>query len=1232
MVRNCWSLLMGLIWMGTLRAQSNQPDLSNRIQGELIRQVASLKTLEPASKFNPPVTRNLSGAIYKKTWKDSRNDMGTKASGDPVIQHKFFHAGTKASQSAQSPLAGSKMMQNYDGMSFTNVAPADPCLAQGPGHVIQMINGSQGAYFKIWDKNGNLALDKTYMYQLIGTAGYAGWGDPIVQYDVFADRYILSEFGSSNGITSFANTLIFAVSKTSNPIDGGWYIYKFTDNSAFMDYPHFSTWPHHIFGTTNDFNTAGNSYLGSSLIAFEKDKMMQGLSNPTMIRTRPHQIIPDINKQGTLAPVGISGTTPPSQQDAGLFLYYSDDNYTSSNADVDSVGMVQFIPDFSNPSNSSVQLIAQLPVAAFKSNVCAGKDCIPGGAGYDAISDRFMHRIQYRNFGSYESIVANHTVDVNYPSIPSKAGIRWYEFRNNSGSWKIQQQGTYAPDADSRWMGVININSKGQIALGFNYSGTGKFASIGFTGRNQNDPPGMMSYDETIVKAGTAYGTYGNRWGDYNDLTTDVSNDSIFWMTSMYGDVNWKTRIAAFKLEALPVHDARLSEILSPAVNGYLCDKTFTPSVIIRNTGTADLTQLKIYTQLNNGTIQGPINWTGQLSITTADSILLPPLTGVYGKNQLKVFVAAPNGFIDEQSNNDTLTQTFTIQTPLTSTFKQSFDSTAFPTDGWRVENKAGIGWEKNTTGPHTGTAAAKMDFFNNELINDEDYLLLPYVDVNQKDSVILSFWNAYAPYDNTAQYADGLAVVISTDCGQTFTEVWKKEGVALSTVIGNRTEEFIPQPDDYAFQQINLQPFIPVGTQGITIGFKGINKYGNSLYLDDVQFRTVKIASLDASIIKVEQPGSILCNKTVTPTLKIRNAGLETIDSVKIFFKINNNASDSIHWKGKLSSGQEVMVNFSGFNKNLSFASAGKYTLRFYTQWPNGKNDQQVGNDTATVLVTYFEPKPAPIKSSFETNITDWGVVSSGGHFTWEQTNLSGSSSDHAMWIKNYRFDNQGAKDDLFSPLTKIAQPDSVYLQFDVAHATQVYPGSTTLPLDTLEVLLTKDCGISFQSIYKKWGYELSTFSKNFPSLHPATDTIGFVPNGNQQWRTEWLNISAFVQNESNFQVVFRNTSHQGNNTYIDNVQISPVTLPAHLKQEGYLLVPNPFVGGFGIRHLTNPTTLKKIQVMNMMGQLIYQRNFPSNADKYIWVDMNVHPAGTYQIKMTYEDKIITERIIKIK
>lgn len=83
----------------------------------------------------------------------------------------------------------------------------------------------------------------------------------------------------------------------------------------------------------------------------------------------------------------------------------------------------------------------------------------------DALSDRLMNRLAYRNFGSYDTMVVTHSVNV--LSSGTQAGARWYEVRNVAfGTPYVYQQGSYAPDQKFRWMGSIAMDRAGNMALG----------------------------------------------------------------------------------------------------------------------------------------------------------------------------------------------------------------------------------------------------------------------------------------------------------------------------------------------------------------------------------------------------------------------------------------------------------------------------------------------------------------------------------------------------------------------------------------------------------------------------------------------------------------------------------------------------------------------------------------------------------------------------------------------
>ena len=183
---------------------------------------------------------------------------------------------------------------------------------------------------------------------------------------------------------------------------------------------------------------------------------------------------------------------------------------------------------------------------------------------------------------------------------------------------------------------------------------------------------------------------------------------------------------------------------------------------------------------------------------------------------------------------------------------------------------------------------------------------------------------------------------------------------------------------------------------------------------------------------------------------------------------------------------------------------------------------------------------------------------------------------------------------------------------------------------MDTLEVLLTTDCGQTFRSVYKKWGEDLSTVDKNFPLVFASNDTVGFVPSSVLHWRTEWIDVTKFVPANSRFQFVFRSTSNRGNNLFLDKVDISTVTLPAKLKQAGFLISPNPFEGFFTVRHVLPPTNLRAVRVTNSAGQTVAALSYNGNASNYITIDMTKYANGLYNVELIYTNDKKYQTIIK--
>ncbi|MGZ5253322.1 MAG: T9SS type A sorting domain-containing protein, partial [Flavitalea sp.] len=833
------------------------------------------------------------------------------------------------------------------------------------------------------------------------------------------------------------------------------------------------------------------------------------------------------------------------------------------------------------------------------------------GAGYDEISDRIMHRIQYRNFGTHESIVLNHTVNANYPLGNPKAGIRWYELRRTNSDWTVYQQSTFSPDEDGRFMGAININSTGQIAIAYNHSGPGKYASIYFTGRNADDPLNQMIYSETLLKEGTEFGTQGSRWGDYSDLTLDPVNDSIFWFSGMYGGTNWQTRISAFKFQSIPKVDAQIVSIITPVKDLTQCEREISPAIIIQSNGSLLLNTARIIANVD-GQTKIDYEWTGNLRLSGKDTIQLPSFLSDTGSHEMEILIEVMNE--DGNLNNNTLKQNFTILGASENAIREDFEQDLFPPAQWSLYNyqPSTQGFRRSTEAGNRSNASAVMKNFSNPVIGDIDVLAAPIVKTEEIDSLILSFDLAYKLYGQSASFADTLQVVISTDCGKTFQPVWERASTGLATVKGNITSEYIPATADWKRIRLDLKPFIGNALE-VMAGFRSKGKFGQNIYIDNVSFDRIILPERRIMISKIISPSSPVCSTSIQPVIEFSNRGKEPVTEFTIYYKLNNGNPDSLFVTGNFQPGRDTII--SSF-RQLNIPAGQISKLQVYT------NEDTVNIELTQPLIVKDE-----LKEGFENVLfppQHWSERTRNYPYNWERTNWSSATGNASALIRNFMSNSGGKKDQLVSPVIQLTNYDSVYLSFDLA-----YPANEDAT-DTLELKITQPCQEDGISIFKKWGKDLSTSANAIP-FFSNRDTSGFIPDLDE-WENKLINITSAVKSNEFFQLIFENSADKGHNLYIDNIRVYTVILPRKLKENGYIVFPNPTSGQVIIRHLEDPLDLKQVEVINSLGQVLLKLNYSGNAGRNLQLDLSRMTSGLYNIRMTYTGKVISERIIKTK
>jgi hypothetical protein len=404
-----------------------------------------------------------------------------------------------------------------------NSAPPDTTGEAGRTQYVQWVNTA----FAVFDKATGSRLygpagGNTLWSGFGGNCETTNHGDPIVQYDQLADRWVMTQFSLVTG-----NYLqCVAVSQTSDAL-GPWHRYAFS-YEHFPDYPKLAVWPTGYFITFNMFGTTGSSFTGGRVCAYDRAKMLAGqpASQVCFQSTAYPSPLPSDLEGQTLPPSG----TP---------------NYVLTRGSSTSLNLWKFTPNFASPASSTFTGPTSIPVSAY--TTATARIPQPGTSqGLDTLGDRLMYRLGYRNLGTREALTVNHSVVAG-----TVTGVRWYELNITGGVPSVRQQATYAPDAHHRWMGSIAMDRVGNIAVGYTTSSSTVRPSIRFAGREATEPLNTMSTESSLQIGGGSQTTGLARWGDYSTMAIDPVDDCTFWYTSEYlrlnGTFNWSTRVGSFK-------------------------------------------------------------------------------------------------------------------------------------------------------------------------------------------------------------------------------------------------------------------------------------------------------------------------------------------------------------------------------------------------------------------------------------------------------------------------------------------------------------------------------------------------------------------------------------------------------------------------------------------------------------------------------------------------------------
>jgi PKD repeat protein/photosystem II stability/assembly factor-like uncharacterized protein len=290
--------------------------------------------------------------------------------------------------------------------------------------------------------------------------------------------------------------------------------------------------------------------------------------------------------------------------------------------------------------------------------------------------------------------------------------------------------------------------------------------------------------------------------------------------------------------------------------------------------------------------------------------------------------------------------------------------------------------------------------------------------------------------------------------------------------------------------------------------------------------------------------------------------------------------------------------------NPIVTYSASGIYSVTLTVSNINGSNSH-----TTTSYINVTSALAIPFAEGFSTSVTppNWTNYDANSNgVVWQQSTSAGGfgTSSESAFFDNYDYDVSGQYDELRTPQYDFTSSSHPILTFDRAYCR--WSGGY---YDSLAVLASTDCGVTFNLLYIKGYSNLATAPDNSSTM--------FVPSATQ-WDNDTIDLISYA-GQNNVMIAFQNRGHYGQALYIDNINLMTSVGIHELQNNQQISVyPNPSAGQFNFSGLEKGN---KIEVFDMTGRIISETKASTDIEE---INISEKAKGIYFYRITNENKLI--------
>lgn len=384
---------------------------------------------------------------------------------------------------------------------------------------------------------------------------------------------------------------------------------------------------------------------------------------------------------------------------------------------------------------------------------------------------------------------------------------------------------------------------------------------------------------------------------------------------------------------------------------------------------------------------------------------------------------------------------------------------------------------------------------------------------------------------------------------------------------------------------------------------------------------RCGKVALPQDALSAIKATVDLTCSNVITPTLEVKNEGsVNAITALTLNPIIDGVAGTPVPWTGNIAPGATATITLNSVN---SPNVMGSHTFSCDIDLPVTLYNL-IKNNTRQSYMVSGAYQATPVAEGFSNAVfppAGFGIINPDNGPGWSRSTVTGAYNISPLASVKYDFFTNtviGDKDELYLPPMDLSSATIPVLYFDMAYAQR-----TSSSDDVLDILVSDDCGATWTAVFSDHGASLSTAA---PSIYAYVPD----PNNNSHWRT--LEVDLGNYKKPNLLIKFVTTSDNGNNLYLDNINLvfnATGIQRTAATSRNVTLYPNPASGITELKMEKMTAGPATISLINALGQVVYVKQLRlTEGSNSLSLDLKDLAAGIYNVSLDSQSGTIVKKL----